>query len=124
MNVFILEDSSFRIEFFKAWLEKEGHSLSFSKDVEEAQRILSQKKFDYIFLDHDLDDDPFGKYEEENTGYQLCKWLREHPSFTPSQVIVHTMNGAGAENMMKELRQCPKKLDIKRVPFDILRNQL
>jgi CheY-like chemotaxis protein len=103
MKIFVLEDNDERIQFFK---EKLGdiHTLTFSKKVPEAIEIIKNDEFTTFFLDHDLDDRTYVNSDEPNTGFQLCKWLKENPEYLPFQIFIHSMNSVGAQRMYDELK--------------------
>lgn len=55
MRILIIEDDTFRINFF---LEKFGnHELTITENADSAIEYLKEDIFDYIFLDNDLGDD-------------------------------------------------------------------
>lgn len=101
MKILILEDSTARIETFKKKLK--GHDVYYFDNVKQAtQAIELLGPFDYYFIDHDLDDKVYVDSEEENTGYQLAKYMVEN-NVSYEQVIVHSMNSVGAENIKNVL---------------------
>lgn len=103
MKVLILEDNDeYRIPFFKNVLNK--HELFITGSIEEAKKIYNENQpFDWIFLDHDLDHRVFVDSEEKNTGYQFAKFLKEVN--TKAQIVIHTENPAGSQNMFAILPQ-------------------
>ncbi len=97
MKALILEDSPERIKLFKKHLFK--HDLYFFdnvKDAIEAVQLLGP--FDVLFLDHDLDDRVYVDSNEPNTGYQFAKWVASQ-DLKFDEIILHTLNPAGAKNM-------------------------
>lgn len=119
MNILILEDDINRVAFFRKKLHM--HTLTFTDYVETAKHELAKGTYDYLFLDHDLDDRTYVDSEEENTGYQLCKWLAEHPELTFKNIIIHSMNSVGAQRMMELL--CDREA-VQLVPFHMLMTRL
>lgn len=116
MKILILEDSEERRRIFHEMLSH-THDLSFFGHVEEAKTALSTDgPFDIIFLDHDLDNRVFVDSEEENTGYQLAKYIAENN--VRAKIIIHSMNPYGAERMKKILP------DAQRISFPELFSQL
>lgn len=96
MKILILEDSGERIFSFKKRLI--GHDVIFTKDTKECIRLLRDQDWDYLFLDHDMGttfDQP-----GEGTGYEVAKWVAEHPNRCPRRILLHTMNNVGASAMM------------------------
>lgn len=112
MKVFVLEDSTARIETFKKKLK--GHDVYYFDNVKQAiQAIELLGPFDYYFIDHDLDNKVYVDSEEENTGYQLAKYMAEN-GVPYETAIVHSMNSVGAENIKNVLK------DAVIVPFPML----
>lgn len=112
MKVLVLEDSPARIEIFKKKLK--DHDVYYFDNVKQAtQAIELLGPFDYYFIDHDLDDKVYVDSEEENTGYQLAKYMAENNA-TYETVIIHSMNSVGSENIKNVLK------DAVIVPFPML----
>lgn len=88
-------------------------SLTWAKTASEAIQQLKTHQFNYIFLDHDLGDEimvPSGP----GTGYEVAEWISQHLPYTPGQIVIHSHNPSGAENMKKVLKNAQI------VPFSIL----
>lgn len=100
MKILILEDSYFRIQMFKQFLASR-YELHIFRKVEEAKRALDENEYETIFLDHDLDDKEFVDSDQENTGYQLAKYIAEKN--IKAQVIIHSMNMVGSMKMKQEI---------------------
>ena len=102
--VLVVEDDSFRIE----WFERQFAGIPFlfiTKDVDEAITLIRLIKFDMIFLDHDLGDfeevlDAQFAGQPEPTGLDVAK---EIPGTVnqETECIVHSMNPTGAANIIK-----------------------
>jgi CheY-like chemotaxis protein len=113
MRIFVLEDSDYRINYFKSLFNKEGIILEIANTVEEGKKLLStQKSWDVIFLDHDLEGEIYVDSNYHNTGYQLAKYIRQYIEY--DRVILHTMNTVGAANMKAVLE------DAEIIPFGML----
>lgn len=111
MKILILEDSGGRIKTFEKHLGKD-HDLYFFDNVIEAKEALQLLgPFDALFLDHDLDDKIFVNSNEENTGYQLAKWISENDDIKFDEIIIHSLNPVGAQNIKAVLPEA------KVVPF-------
>lgn len=114
MRIFILEDDQFRQKWFQKKFAK--HILDIADNVEEAKKILSTNpQYDVGFLDHDLDHRVYVSSNEENTGYALCKWMKENKEYAPYQIIIHSLNVVGGDNMQTLLSEFHN--NIWRVPF-------
>jgi CheY-like chemotaxis protein len=96
MKILILEDSEDRIKQFKQRLI--GKEVTFTKDTKECISLLNNQEWDYLFLDHDLDNN-FNS-PGEGTGYEVAKYIAEHPSCCPRRILIHTLNNIGASAMM------------------------
>jgi len=103
MKVFLLEDSFQRVEKFRLLFQ--NHSLTHSADSQEANQILAQEKFDLICLDHDLTEHD-NDWIASGTGFEVAHFLGTNK--TPNDealIIIHTMNPAGGQQMVKTLSQ-------------------
>jgi hypothetical protein len=69
--------------------------------------------WNYLFLDHDLGGKDFVDSNEEETGYQVAKFILEK-GIKYEVCIIHSMNYAGAENMFRVL---PKS---RHIPFHMI----
>jgi hypothetical protein len=111
MKVLILEDDPNRIKIFKNKLKE--HDVYFFTNVSDAKEAtINFGPFDYYFLDHDLEGNVFVNSNYSNTGYQFAKFLAEKE--VAGEIIVHSMNPAGAQNIKGVLPQA------KIVPFPYL----
>lgn len=119
MRIFILEDDPQRIKSFKQKLNK--HYVVYCDNVEEAKKILTEDSFEVILFDHDLGGLQYVDSNDPNTGYQLAKWVRQR-GLRFTQIIVHSQNPPGAQNIANEVRDCTENLQI--IPFSVLINQL
>ena len=120
MDVFVLDDDERRHEWFENRFKRDN--LEIAVDVEEAKEVLSQHRFDAIFLDHDLlphhyesnEHDDFGR-----TGYAVAEWLAENPKVNrAATLIVHTRNADGGLHMVEKLRESGRQAEY--VPFPML----
>ena len=99
MNIFILEDDPLRIKTFKRALI--DHNVDYATNVQDGKRLLTADEYDLILLDHDLGGEQMVNSSDENTGYQLAKFIRDDN--ISARVIVHTYNPAGAKNILAVL---------------------
>lgn len=122
-SVFILEDDDQRIAWFKEVLSKVP-DLAICKKAGPGLEMVESKKFDLIFLDHDLELDHYTAFAEgrepqmEMTGLFVAKNLGETVN-KETPVIIHSMNTTGAESMHQALPGVSTLL-----PFSILRTCL
>lgn len=119
-RILILEDSKERIVFFKKKLDK-YHQTVYFDNVKKAIEYINNNEVDVLFLDHDLDQRIFVKSEEENTGFQLAKFIKESGKMF-EQIIIHSMNNIGSKKMEEELFSSTG--DLQRIPFYLLKMRL
>ena len=99
-KMLVLEDNKTRQRAFKQKFI--GWSVTIVEKAEEAISLLTENRYDYLCLDHDLG-------EQENvpsgpgTGYEVADWLSKNPDRMPDNVIIHSYNPAGRENMKRAL---------------------
>lgn len=96
MKILILEDDAERIKLFRQNLI--GHDLDITDSSKQAIKLLKSNKYNVIFLDHDLG----GKQNVasgEDTGYEVALWLSKNPERKPNQIIIHSYNPVGRQNM-------------------------
>jgi hypothetical protein len=114
MKILILEDSRERIRIFKKHFDKK-HELFIFDHVEDAKNAIDNAgPFERIYLDHDLDQRVFVDSDEDNTGYQLAKYIADKK--VDADIILHTLNPFGAERMQSVLPNA------KQISFDELFN--
>lgn len=103
--ILILEDSDERIgQFRKNFINAE---LIIVKTSKEAIIELKNKKFDIIFLDHDLGGKVF-QTPGENTGYEVAQWISKN--LKDSKVAIHSLNMPAVKvmkNCLPEAIICP-----------------
>ena len=78
---------------------------------------MGKKPWDIVFLDHDLGGQVFVPSSHPNTGYAVAKYMEEN-SVEAKQIIIHSMNPAGASNMKTVL---PSAIIM---PFGMLKTRL
>ena len=118
MKILVLEDDKNRIEQFKKKLK--DHEVVYFTDVAPAIKYIEDYGItDVLFLDHDLDNKVFVPSNNENTGYQLAKFL-VNGGYHCNQIIIHSMNGVGAVNMYNILKENNVANDIQKIMFPIL----
>ena len=106
-SIFILEDTTERIEEFKNIFKNHLDNVYIATNYEEALSLLSSIPFDILFLDHDLGGnqivtkDNWEKFleTEEKSGSDVARWLIENITNSPL-IVVHSYNPYGAKNML------------------------
>jgi len=121
VNIFILEDNLERVATFNMLLPRIYQcDITQTDDVEQAKKILLSKQFDLIFLDHDLGGKVFVDSELPDTGYQIAKFIADN-KIKYQQIIIHSMNPIGAQNMLTILS---KRSSAVYIPFPLLAQRL
>ena len=100
MNILVLEDDNTRIMAFKRKFI--GCTTTFVKTAKEAIKLLADKYWDILFLDHDLGGEEMVE-SGPGTGYEVACWLEENPSKKPNRIYLHSLNPVGRQNMKDAL---------------------
>lgn len=99
-KIFFLDDMEVRYKSFISYFP--NNVITWAKSAEEAIDILSKDlSWDLITLDHDLGNRIFVPSEDENTGYQVAKFLSDKD--IKCEIIIHSMNYNGAMKMISLL---------------------
>jgi len=100
-TVLILEDMTDRQEIFRKKLQ--DCTVVIVEEVFRAIQELRDRRWDHLFLDHDLG----GKImvpSGPGTGYEVACWLELHPDKKPrNPTIVHSLNFTGSKNIKRAL---------------------
>jgi CheY-like chemotaxis protein len=100
MRILVLDDELERLRQFSQNLI--GNVVDLATTAPETINFLKEKEYDILFLDHDLG----GKIHVPSgpgTGYEVAKWLEEHPERKPEKIYIHSFNPSGAQNMKAAL---------------------
>ena len=106
MKILILEDDSYRVNFF---LEKfSDDELIITENSYVAVDYLEKEVFNHIFLDHDLGDG-------NGCGLDVANYLYNNPlnKNNKANIIIHSWNVPAAESMVQKLIQA------NHIPFDV-----
>ena len=99
MRVLVLEDDKNRVREFKQRMLEIGVVADYVDKAHDAIKLLGEKEYDLIFLDHDLGGEVFVNVANSNTGSEVARWISAHPVTCP--VVIHSLNPVGADNMKK-----------------------
>lgn len=102
MRIFILEDDPRRI----SWMKKNFYSgikLDITDVAKEAITLLTENRYDIVFLDHDLGGEQMVDSSVLNTGSTVAKMIHETKN-KDLTVIIHSYNPSGAEIMINSMR--------------------
>lgn len=100
MDVLILEDDHSRQKIFARNLI--GANFLIVETATDAIQALDTHTWDYLFLDHDLGGQQMVS-SGPGTGYEVAEWLAENPDKQPPNIIIHSFNPSGAENIHRAL---------------------
>lgn len=104
MKILVLDDSLERHKIFARNLI--GNEIFQAFNYEQAITVLNQQQFDLIFLDHDLSyDQEIGNAADEKTGADVALYLADLDLEHKPEIIVHSLNPAGANNIFQILIQ-------------------
>lgn len=96
MKILILEDDAERCKHFSRALI--GHEVDITEFSKEAIKLLSNKNYDILFLDHDLGGKTYVD-SGDGTGYEVAKWLSHNTGRKPKEIYLHSLNEWGRKNM-------------------------
>lgn len=120
MKILILEDNEYRIAIFKVLFA--NHECHFFTDVAPAiEYIRTYEMNDIMLLDHDLGGEVYVPSSNKNTGWQFAKFLADN-NYHCKQIIIHSQNTVGAQNMYNTLIGVAD--DLRAIPFPDLLEQL
>lgn len=123
IRVFLLDDDIRRHDWFEERFR--GDLLDITDNIEDARKLLEQRQYDALFLDHDLLPEHYHSdtTDDEQTGYALATWLAARPELQrASTILVHTRNADGAMRMVEELRRAGRNAEY--VPFPLLAQKI
>jgi len=106
MKIFILEDNKARIDFFaKEFFFDSSIELIVATDIDNAIKSYEKNKdFDFVFLDHDLDNQVFADSNKENTGAEFVRYLIKNHEGKNSIYLCHSLNTVGRAYMFNTLK--------------------
>ena len=116
MKVLVLEDNQDRINLFKQIFR--NSNLLIVTNIDDFIREIRRDVFDRIYMDHDLGGGAFVPSENETTGYQAAKYMVEYDLQKEAEIIIHSMNPAGAEAMRNVLHK--NEYNVQVIPFSEL----
>lgn len=115
LNIFILEDSKERIEWFMKQFG--NHNLTIRSEVDDITLgLVNSANWDIFLLDHDLEPHLFRKEKNGNT---LAKYLVENNLQKQAIFYVHSMNPIGANNICKTLDSAG--YEVQWIPYYLLK---
>ena len=101
-NILILEDDLNRMRQFEENFS--DHHVVHADTAHAAIALLDEYTWDWLFLDHDLGGEVMvDSFANNDTGYVVAVWLEEHSDQQPANIVIHSFNPQGAENIHKAL---------------------
>lgn len=105
IKILFLDDNKARHRTMKPHLL---HDEAFTAG--EAIKLLQEKEYEIVFLDHDLDDKQMvSSFGEEETGYTVAKWISENKPKI-SLIVSHSLNSEGRANIAQLLENLGYKV--------------
>lgn len=105
--ILILEDNPARYEYlinlaFTVCYPYAKKIIIATTATDAIEELVRYPEWALIMLDHDLDGQVYVASENSNTGYQVCKFIKEK-GIKYGTCIIHTLNEYAAPKMLKEL---------------------
>lgn len=116
MKILVLDDDDTRHRRFRQWFV--GFDVVHAFTIEQFNREYLRGTWNYVFLDHDLNDNQYrsiekidgdnipgyvGPCQRELTGKDAAHMVAESPG-NVEHVVVHSWNRSGGDEMMSILR--------------------
>jgi hypothetical protein len=108
LDIFILEDSSERMRWFKQTFS--DCNIVYTKDVKNACDELRTKDYDLIFLDRDLG------WSTTESGEDVARVMKEEQLAKDACVVIHSVNPVGVEIMKNYLEEYHNSVKVIRYP--------
>lgn len=123
-SILVLDDMDHRLDRFKRVFDNSLYGVCYCKTAAKANGMLSYRKYDLLFLDHDLLPEHYGKEHllpehDATTGFAVVKHLIENvpQENWPAQIILHSLNQKGVLRMYDTLTS-KTKIRVVSMPFD------
>lgn len=95
----ILEDNAGRNAYFRQTYP----DAAMTESAEETIRLLGERQFSIISLDHDLNGETFVDSARADCGMEVVRWLVANP-VEVERIIIHTANPMASDLMCKALK--------------------
>lgn len=90
MNILVIDD-------LKNIKENPGEFVKYARTYNDGIKQLKNKKWNLLYLDHDLGDD--------KTGYDIINWLDQNKEFLPDEIKCISMNPVGRDKINKVIKK-------------------
>ncbi len=85
-----------------------GHTIDHADNVLDGIDLVADNKYDLLFLDHDLGGEEMVDSSNENTGYQLARFIASSTQNKTTMCIIHSCNPVGADNIASAMKYALK----------------
>jgi len=104
LDILVLDDDHRRLSMFREWCA--GHRGVFVETAQQAIAELQEKKFNVVFLDHDLGGEVYVTSKREDCGMEVVRQIVDgHTKVSEHTfVIVHTLNHVAGQEMVDKLK--------------------
>jgi hypothetical protein len=102
MKVLFIDDEVFRFDRMIETRNLESTAVHVDNGIKAIDAIVDDGPWDVIFFDHDLATFVQDPYKREITGNDVAKVLVSQ-DWKPKQVIIHSTNSVGANNIFNTL---------------------
>ena len=125
--ILFLDDMEWRHSEFSRLAFKRELQVIHARSAAEAIEALGSRKFDQVFLDHDLSEDDImivpGEPSKVPTGMDVVRHIVLMPD-PPQDVIVHSCNGPARTEMVRQLEESGRIGRVRGIPFTELIQRL
>ncbi len=124
MNILIVDDEPKRHKIFLRRMSAGNNLVIVNSFYGAVREINSNRKFDLVSLDYDLDqyvenEIETGHFSKYQSGIDVAKFIAELPEHKkPRKVIVHSLNASRAPIMLAELESGGIKADYEPFKYD------
>ena len=123
MRVLLLEDSEFRVSWFKKHWSDMDHVETAAGAIDAIKTMDPDNPYTVLYLDHDLGGEEDVSAEEENTGSGFCRFLVDSDLDRSIFIVIHSMNLPRANEMECVLVSAGFR-NVSRTPFHFLKARL
>lgn len=103
MKILFVDDDDWRHNSMAGSCAAKNFDLTQAFTVNQAIDLLKSQRFDWVYLDFDMNDHQYIS-KDQNGGDVAIFLTTESLSNPPKGVVVHSHNEAGAESMMRTLK--------------------
>ena len=80
-------------------------NVDYCATADKCIELLSNKKYDIVFLDHDLGGEVYVDANRADTGSEVARYISKNQErFINTKFILHSLNAVGRQNMFSLIR--------------------